>query len=146
MTGENRPPPGASSNALPRLGELELAVMEVLWRHPASSTQQVQARLPQARRNSLSTLQSTLERLHRKGLLGRERERQAYLYRARVSRSELLGRLLGGVISQLHDGSLDPILASFVDFAENIDDSTLDRLDELLQARLRARDAGGCDD
>jgi predicted transcriptional regulator len=148
-----RPPASAQSNALPRLGELELAVMEVLWALPDSCAQTVRERLPTDRRCSLSTVQSTLERLHRKALLSRRRERRAYLYRTRLARGELLGRLLGGVIRQLHKGHLDPILSSFVDFADRIDEHTLERLDELLQQRLRERGAssqqratGGDDD
>jgi len=135
------PPLSAHSNALPRLGELELAVLEVLWAAPDSDAQTVRERLPARRRCSLSTVQSTLERLHRKELLSRSRESRAYIYRARLGRAELLGQLLGGVIRRLYDGQLDPILSSFVDFADRIDERTLDRLDELLQQRLRERDA-----
>ena len=130
---------GSQSNALPRLGELELAVMEALWRESGQSAISLQQRLPSVRRSSLSTVQSTLERLHRKSLVSRQKQGHAYVYSARLERAELLGRLLGGVIRQLHTGSLDPILASFVDFAERMDESTLDRLDELVQQRRLAR-------
>ncbi len=114
--------------------------MEVLWAAPGSDAQTVRNRLPAIRRRSLSTIQSTLERLHRKSLLSRHRAGKAYVYRAKLQRGELLGRLLGGVIRQLHNGQLDPILSSFVDFADRIDEGTLERLDELLQQRLRERD------
>ena len=87
----------------------------------------------------MSTVQSTLERLHRKELVHRTKQGHAYVYCARLERSQLLGRLLGGVIRQLHTGSLDPILSSFVDFADRIDEDTLDRLDELLQKRKLER-------
>lgn len=46
------------------------------------------------------------------------------------------------MIRQLHTGSLDPILSSFVDFADRIDGDTLERLDELVQQRRQARLAG----
>jgi len=141
----SKPSPGAHSNALPRLGELELAVLEVLWRSPGCTATTVIQKLPRERQCSLSTIQSTLERLCRKGLLNRDREQRAYRYTPRLQRSELLGKLLGGVIRQLHTGSLDPILSSFVDFADQIDNSTLDRLDELLQQRLKERNEGKAD-
>jgi predicted transcriptional regulator len=130
---------GSQSNALPRLGELELALMEMLWQQPGQSAISLQQRLPTARRSSLSTIQSTLERLHRKSLVQRSKQGHAYVYSAGLARAELLGRLLGGVIRQLHTGSLDPILSSFVDFAERMDERTLDRLDELVQKRRQAR-------
>lgn len=133
---------GSQSNTLPQLGELELAVMQSLWARPEQSASSLQHSLPPARRCSLSTVQSTLERLHRKQFVSRRKSGHAYLYCARLEHSELLGKLLGGVIGKLHTGSLDPILSSFVDFADRIDEGTLDRLEELLQQRKRRRQEG----
>ena len=130
----------ARSNALPRLGELELALLEVLWRRGDGTARQLVDELPVHLRTGLNTVQSTLERLYRKEFLAREKVGHAYAYRARLTRSQLLGRLLGYVIGQLHTGTLDPILSSFVDFADRLDATTLDRLDALVQQRKRARD------
>jgi predicted transcriptional regulator len=136
MTDNRR---GASSNALPQLGELELAVLEALWRRGELTARQLPEALPDDLQPSLSTIQTTLERLHRKGLLRRQKRGHAYSYNPRLSRSALLGSLLGGVISRLHSGSLDPILSSFVEFAERIDSASLDRLDALVQQRKKMR-------
>ncbi|MEZ5571277.1 MAG: BlaI/MecI/CopY family transcriptional regulator [Halioglobus sp.] len=127
------------SNTLPQLGELELSLLKALWTTPDQSALRLQQALPPSNSCSLSTVQSTLERLHRKALVQREKRSHAYLYRARLGRSELLGKLLGGVIRQLHNGSLDPILSSFVDFADRFDEHTLERLDELVQQRRLQR-------
>ena len=131
--------PVSQSNTLPQLGELELTLLQALWAKPEQSALRLQQALPLAQRCSLSTVQSTLERLHRKLLVRRSKQGHAYVYCARLGRSELLGKLLGGVIRQLHTGSLDPILSSFVDFADKIDEHTLDRLDELVQKRRLSR-------
>ncbi len=130
------------SNTLPHLGELELTLLQALWAQPEQSALRLQQELPRAQQCSLSTVQSTLERLHRKMLVRRRRQGHAYVYCARLGRAELLGKLLGGVIRQLHTGSLDPILSSFVDFADKIDEHTLDRLDELVQKRKLSRFEG----
>tara|TARA_R110002124_G_scaffold23094_1_gene85948 strand:- start:93 stop:509 length:417 start_codon:yes stop_codon:yes gene_type:complete len=127
------------SNTLPQLGELELTLLNALWESADQSAHVLWQKLPDSRSSSLSTVQSTLERLHRKQLLQREKRGHAYVYRARLGRSELLGKLLGGVIRQLHTGSLEPILSSFVDFADRFDEQTLDQLDALVQQRLEER-------
>lgn len=127
------------SNTLPRLGELELTLLKALWETPDQSAHTLRHSLPASHACSLSTVQTTLERLHRKALVLREKQGHAYVYRARLGRSELLGKLLGGVIRQLHTGNLEPILSSFVDFADRFDDDTLDRLDELVRRRLERR-------
>jgi predicted transcriptional regulator len=131
--------PPKPSNTLPHLGELELTLLKALWDAPNQSAHTLRQQLSAAHASSLSTVQSTLERLHRKALVEREKRGHAYVYRARLGRAELLGKLLGGVIRQLHNGSLEPILSSFVDFADRFDDDTLDRLDALVQQRLERR-------
>lgn len=128
------------SNTLPHLGELELTLLKALWEAPDQSAHNLHQQLPPAYAGSLSTVQSTLERLHRKSLVQRDKRGHAYVYRARLGRAELLGKLLGGVIRQLHNGSLEPILSSFVDFADRFDDDTLDKLDALVQQRLERRE------
>lgn len=134
---QSKPP--NPSNTLPRLGELELTLLKALWEMPDQSANNLQRKLSVSHTCSLSTVQSTLERLHRKLLVQRDKQGHAYIYRARLGRSELLGKLLGGVIRQLHTGNLEPILSSFVDFADHFDDDTLDQLDELVQKRLERR-------
>ncbi len=132
--------PPRPSNALPHLGELELTLLKLLWDAPEQSAHNLQQRLQAPQDCSLSTVQSTLERLHRKSLVQRDKRGHAYVYRAHLGRAELLGKLLGGVIRQLHDGSLEPILSSFVDFADRFDDDTLDQLDALVRQRMERRE------
>ena len=130
----------SQSNMLPQLGELELILLKALWMTPDQSAHSLQRSLPVANTCGLSTVQSTLERLNNKSLVCREKRGHAYVYQARMGRSELLGKLLGGVIRQLHAGSLEPILSSFVDFADHFDENTLEHLDELVQRRLAQRE------
>jgi predicted transcriptional regulator len=100
---------------VPDLGERELAVLEVLWKHGRSSAQAVREHMPGAP-ISLSTAQSTLERLHRKQLLRREKQGRAYQYRAVLSRSELIGDLLRDLARDVAGGELAPMLSGFLDF------------------------------
>lgn len=126
----------SSSNVLPNtLGQLELDVLEALWECPQLEAKAICARIPRLRQSSLSTVQSTLERLHRKGLLGRDKRGHAYCYFAIVSRSNLLGRMMGDVIGLLHDGRLETILSSFVNVAADMDESSLNDLEELINKK-----------
>ena len=122
----------SSHNTLPQLGELELGLLQLLWQHPDSSAKQLQRYLPLELSAGLSSVQSTLERLHKKGLVVRVKQRHAYRYSPSYSRSQLMGRLIGGVIQKLHDGPADTILSSFVSAAASLDAQSLDRLQELI--------------
>jgi Predicted transcriptional regulator len=136
-----------AQNTLPHaLGELELRVMASVWNKPGIEAKEVQEVLAARQHSSLSTVQSTLERLVRKGLLEREKRRHAFIYTAAVSRAELLGKLLKDVIRLLHDGSPDTILSSFVNVASRIDGSALDHLEQLIQHKRRQLEEAEDDD
>lgn len=94
-------------------------------------------------RSTLSTIQSTLERLVRKGMLERRKQGHAFLYTALVSRSDLLGLLLKDVIGLLHDGRPDTILSSFVNVASRISTAALDQLEHLIRHKRRQLDDQG---
>lgn len=119
------------------LGELELSVMDGIWQSRGLDAKQVHEHISLQHPSSLSTIQSTLERLVRKGLLQREKQRHAFLYTALVSRADLLGLLLKDVIRLLHDGRPDTILSSFVNVASNIDVSALDHLEQLIRRKRK---------
>ncbi|XOV89120.1 MAG: BlaI/MecI/CopY family transcriptional regulator [Pseudomonadota bacterium] len=124
------------------LGELELAILEILWDTPDLSAKDIVQLLRQSRRLTMSTAQSSLESLRRKNLLTYSKDRQAFVYRATLTRPELLGRFVGDVIRQLHDGELDTILSTFVHVASNIHDQALDELEDLIREK-RKRLKGG---
>lgn len=126
----------SNTNALPyNLGELELNVLQLLWRDGSLDAAGVLERLSVDKRPSLNTVQSTLERLRKKDLVGRSKLERRFLYEARYTRPELLGRMMGGVIKLLHDGKLETILSSFVSAAETMDEDSLDYLSDLIASK-----------
>jgi predicted transcriptional regulator len=123
----------SSSNVLPNtLGELELLVLEALWQKPHLDAKTVRDQIPIGRRPSLNTVQSTLERLFEKQLVDRVTAGHVYTYFASISRSNLLDRLMGDVITLLQDGKLETILSSFVSVAAELDERSLTELEELI--------------
>ncbi len=132
-----------SHNTLPNsLGELELKVMELIWSDPGLTAQRVTEHLSNDAPCQLSTVQTTLERLVRKGCLRREKKGHAYQYFAQKSRSELLGSMLVDVIQLLHDGQADTILSSFVNVAARLDDDALNELEKLIQQKRQEINSG----
>ena len=73
---------------MPPLGTRELDVMKILWREGDLSAQQTLEILGNGS-ISLSTMQSTLERLHRKGLVERSKSGRLYLYTAEIGRAHV---------------------------------------------------------
>ena len=130
-----------SSIARPYLGALELAVLEELWARDALDVKTVHRSVGERRGISLNTVQSTLERLFRKGFLLRRKVSHAFLYTPAVQREELMEKLIGEVVETLSDGRPEPMLAAFVDLAAKVDEENLSRLERLIAER-RAKSGG----
>ena len=84
-------------------------------------------------------MQSTVERLYRKGLLEREKVSHAYVYTPRVSREEYGAAVMHDVVRDLLGGKLEPVLAAFVDLTARVGPAELTRLERLVSER---RDRG----
>jgi predicted transcriptional regulator len=119
----------------PYLGALEIAVLDALWRAGGRDAKSVHREVGVRRGISLNTVQSTLERLFRKGLLAREKVSHAFLYTPALERRELMVRLIGDLVETLSAGRSEPMLAAFVDLAARVDEDNLARLEHLLAER-----------
>ncbi|MEN7973383.1 MAG: BlaI/MecI/CopY family transcriptional regulator [Verrucomicrobiota bacterium] len=124
-----------SSIARPYLGSLELAVLEELWAKSGLDAKTLHRSIGKRRGISLNTVQSTLERLFRKGFLAREKVSHAFLYTPAVKREELMRQLIGEVVKTLSDGRPEPMLATFVDLAAKVDEDNLVQLERLIAER-----------
>ncbi len=124
------------SRRMPALGDLERRVLEHLWAAGVACAQSTHGQLASERELSLSTVQSTLERLVRKQLLTREKAGRAFRYRPAVSRDHLTASLVAELVASLRQ----PAAASgFVDVAQAVDETTL----QALEAWIAQQRAGG---
>lgn len=123
------------------LGDLEMQVLEQLWKLGSGDVRTVHHGLSEDRDNHPNTVQSALERLFRKGLLDREKRSHAFVYIPRLNREELAARLIEETLHRVRTSAPLPTLAAFVDLAAEQDPSILDELERLLQAhRARQQD------
>lgn len=122
------------------LGPLEAAVMDTLWQGPdALDVEAVHARVAPGGRPVRNTVQSTLERLVRKGLVCRTKQGRAYHYRASVERRDWFAGAVGALADALRTRPSPDLLAGFVDFAERTDPEALETLQRLVHERLGER-------
>jgi predicted transcriptional regulator len=115
------------------LGELEKQVLLYFWRIESADAKGVHAHFRKIRGGSLNTIQSTLDRLYKKGLLTRHKEAHAYQYQAAVDRKAFIGSLIQEVADEYSRGDDDGMLAAFVSFSAELDSRHLDTLEELIR-------------
>jgi predicted transcriptional regulator len=127
----------------PALGVLEIAVLRYVWAQGSADGVDARGVLASLtdRGISLSTVQATLERLHRKGLLLRTKVGRAYRYASAVSQSRLIGSLIRRLTQELAAGELEPVIAGFVELVGDASPELLDKL-ESEAALLRRKDRG----
>ncbi|AWB68926.1 hypothetical protein C2869_05475 [Saccharobesus litoralis] len=105
----------SSQQTVPSLGVREIEVLRILWHKPHQSVQQVLEQIAE-QQLSLSTLQSTLERLYRKNLVKREKQGRHYVYQAAISQSTIISQLMQDIASQISGGDKAPMISGFMQF------------------------------
>ena len=121
------------------LGELERAILELVWEHGVQSADQVRESLTQQGRPlKESTIRTVLRRLEEKGYLTHATENRTFLYRPAASRQVVAGRAVQRIVDWFCEGSVETLLAGMVDSAV-LDRQELQRLAERIAASKKGR-------
>jgi len=122
---------------MPELGAREIEVLECLWEQQEASAQQVTDWLSSGDKTgvSLSTVQSTLERLTRKQLVTRRKHSRAFVYQSALEREQLIGGLLRDLADDLAGGRMAPMISGFLDYVAEVDPNLEAQLARLIEER-----------
>jgi BlaI family penicillinase repressor len=121
------------------LGELERAVLELIWEHGVQSADQVRAHLEQhGRPLKESTIRTVLRRLEEKGYVNHSVDSRTFLYRPAASRQAVAGRAAQRIVDWFCEGSVETLLAGMVDSAV-LDRKELQRLAERIAASKKGK-------
>jgi predicted transcriptional regulator len=95
-------------------GDLETVVMDRLWAAEGATTvRDVLEQLQRDREIAYTTVQSTMDNLHRKGWLTRQRDGKAYLYTPRMTREQYSAQMMRDALDS--GGRSDLVLAHFLE-------------------------------
>ena len=121
------------------LGRLEQCVMNIVWDGESFTVRDVMTRMK--RDAAYTTVMTTLDRLFKKGLLARDKDGTAFVYRAAMSRDDYHHAVVEEAVGGLLAKATGPVLAAFVDTAAKLDEGNLRRLERLI-AQRRGKGAG----
>ena len=122
-------------------GALELRVLEALWRRGREAT--VRDLIDEFPAAAYTTLMTTLDRLHRKGVLTRRKDGRAFAYAPVSTRQELESRLVTRALQPLLLGdTAEPILSCLVEAVSRQDERLLDELERLVKAKRKEQEGG----
>ncbi|MGA2094984.1 MAG: BlaI/MecI/CopY family transcriptional regulator [Candidatus Acidiferrum sp.] len=120
------------------LGNLELELMEILWSRGESSVRDVVPRL--SRPLAYTTVMTTLDRLFKKGFLGRHKLDRAFVYVPNFSRSEWERKQAENLVSGFLSGprpSRELLLSCLLDVVGEHDARLLDELEKKIRSRRK---------
>jgi len=124
--------------ALAFLGPLEARVMEVVWsRGDPVTVRDVYEILRRENDIAYTTVMTILSNLHKKGLLKRTQDGQAYVYTATQSKAEFVQSKVATLLDTLLERFSEPALAHLMKRIEKSDPERLAELERIVAERRR---------
>lgn len=120
------------------LGDLQLAIMRVLWNHGQATVAEVHETLEPERGLALTTIATMLTKMEKKGVVDHHAEGRRFIYRPLVSESQVRRSMVADLTSQLFRGDVTALVNHLLSEHE-IDDQELTQLRELISAREEER-------
>lgn len=115
------------------LGELERAIMQLIWQHGELTAEQVREDLGRPLKDS--TIRTVLRRLEEKKYVTHTLENRTFLYRPAEARQLVAGRAVQRIVDWFCDGSVESLLVGMVD-SDVLGSKELQRLaDRIAEAK-----------
>ncbi|TAH35043.1 MAG: BlaI/MecI/CopY family transcriptional regulator [Planctomycetota bacterium] len=118
------------------LGDLQLAIMRVLWARGEASAGDVHAALHAERGLAPTTIATMLRKMEEKGLVGHRADGRLFLYRARVAEAKVRHSMVGELVQRVFLGDSAALVNHLLREGE-IAPEELARLKRLIEARQK---------
>jgi predicted transcriptional regulator len=114
------------------LGKTELDILRYIADHHPIRVGEVADHVAETTGQARTTVLTTMERLRRKGFLGRRKVRGVYHYSPKVTKGELFRQLVGQFVETALGGSIEPFVA-FLAESGPLSDEELNSLKQLVR-------------
>lgn len=116
------------------LGDLQHAIMRVLWAMGEATVAQVHAELSESHPKALTTIATMLSKMERKGVVGHRIEGRQYVYAPTVSEEEVTRSMVSDLTRKLFSGDAAAMVGHLIR-EEEIDTDELQELQALIEAK-----------
>jgi predicted transcriptional regulator len=119
-----------------RLGDLQLAIIQVLWRRGAANVAEVQREIGD--HLAYTTVATMLRKMEDRRLVQHHEEGRRFIYRAVVSAEDVSRSMSNRLVDRLFEGSLARTVSHLLETRE-VDHGELTQLERLIKARKNRR-------
>jgi predicted transcriptional regulator len=127
--------------AEPRLGDLELQILNVLWDCGPSTVREVLDALPAQPRPAYTTVLTMMRLMHEKGYLDRRPRGRAHVYQSRLREGRVKRGLLRNLLEAAFRGSAAELVVHLLE-DDKLSREELDRVRRLIAGHEGGRQDG----
>lgn len=124
------------------LGELQYAIMRVLWRCGEATASAVRSALPVEQRRAPTTIATMLTKMEKKGIVAHRAEGRQFVYEPTITRRDVRRTMVSDLTRQLFEGDVTALVAHLLSEQE-LAGEDLDALRRLIEQRRVERGASG---
>jgi BlaI family transcriptional regulator, penicillinase repressor len=127
------------------LGDLQYAIMRVLWDEGEATVSRVQERLSsgdEERDRALTTIATMLTKMEKKGVVAHKSAGRQFVYRAKIEEKDVHRSMVADLTQRLFRGDFSALVSHLLTEQE-IDKKEVERLKALIAERSRETDKGG---
>lgn len=125
---------------LHELSDLQLAVLQALWRVGPATAADVRAEMERTNPLAITTVSTLLTRLEQRGVVSHVAEGRTHYYRATVTQTAVRRAKLTNLVRGLFAGDSASVLSQLVD-ERSVSDHDLDRMRAMIDDAKRGRPA-----
>lgn len=118
----------------PRLGELQHAILRVLWDRGEATVAEVHRALHDERGLAPTTIATMLTKMERKGVVTHRTQQRRFVYRAAVAEPEIRSSMVQDVVDRVFAGDRGALVHHLLTEGE-IDEGEIEELRALIEGR-----------
>ena len=117
-----------------QLGDLQLAIMRVLWSRGEATASEVHEALLEDRGLAVTTIKTMLRKMDEKGIVAHRADGRTFIYRTAIAEADVRQGMVGDVVQRMFGGDGAALVNHLIEAGE-IDVSELDDLRAALAER-----------
>lgn len=123
--------------------DLEMQILAVLWDNGDSTVREVMEAMPDGKKRAYTSVLSVMQVMEKKGLVGHDVRGRTHVYRPAVTRKQMLGPMLRGLVKNVFGGSTATAVQHLLR-ETSVSGEELDEIRTLLREQEEGhRQAGG---
>lgn len=119
-----------------RLGELQYAIMRVLWDHGEASVADVCQRIAKLHQRAPTTIATMLTKMEKKGVVEHRNEGRVFVYRATIREADVQRTMVADLTERLFEGDATALVSHLLRERE-FDRTELAQIKKLIDEHLK---------